>query len=362
MTMSDILWIASRKGLFRLQAQSSGWEIDQVSFLGHPVSLVLDDPRDQCVYAALNLGHFGVKLHRSEDRGATWTEVGVPAYPEVPDGKGVSLMQIWALEPAGPRVDDGIWAGTLPGGLFRTTDRGASWSLNTALWDRPERSAWFGGGADQPGIHSVCVDPRDARHVLVAVSCGGVWRTRDGGESWELGGRGMHADYMPDEAREDPNIQDPHCMVQSPSHPDMLWVQHHNGVFRSTDQAASWNHVTGLQPSSFGFPVAVHPRDPETVWFVPAIKDEVRVPVDAKLSVTRTRDGGRTCEVLTNGLPQQHCYDLVYRHSLDIDDSGAQLAFGSTTGHLWWTRDGGDQWEPLPHHLPPIYAVRFGAK
>ncbi len=357
--MSATLWLGTRKGLFQLQVEHGNYVVKRLSFAGHPVCMVMDDPRDHAVYCALNLGHFGVKLHRSDDRGETWTEIGVPTYPAVEGGKGPSLMQIWALEPAGPAVADGIWAGTIPGGLFRTTDRGDSWTLNTALWNHPAREKWFGGGADEPGMHSVAVDPRDPQHVLVAVSCAGVWRTRDGGESWEIGGPGMFAEYMPPESREDPNIQDPHLMVRCADAPDALWVQHHNGVFRSTDNAASWQHVTGLRPSSFGFAVAVHPHQPETAWFVPAVKDEIRIPVDGQLSVTRTRDGGRTCDMLTHGLPQTNCYDIIYRHALDVDDSGHSLAMGSTTGNVWTTSNEGDTWHCVGHHFPPVYVVRF---
>ena len=360
--MSNRMWVATRKGLFRLHQQASRWQVDQVSFLGHPVSLVFDDPRESAVYAALNLGHFGVKLHRSDDEGASWTEVAAPAYAPQEDGKGPTVLQIWSIAAAGPEVTDGLWVGTLPGGLFRTQDRGATWRLNTELWDLPERAAWFGGGAEHPGIHSVCVDPRDANHVLIAVSCGGVWRSRDGGSHWEIGGPGMYADYMPEGKKDDPAVQDPHCMVQCRTAPDALWVQHHNGVFRSTDGAATWSGVDNLRPSAFGFPVVVHPYDSETAWFVPAVKDEVRIPVGGQLSVTRTRNGGASCDVLTAGLPQEHCYDLVYRHALDIDGTGDQLAFGSTTGHLWTTTNQGDSWRQLPYHLPPIYAVRYASR
>jgi hypothetical protein len=148
--------------------------------------------------------------------------------------------------------------------------------------------------------------------------------------------------------------------VQCHTAPDNLWVQHHNGVFRTTDGAANWTHVKGLKPSSFGFGVAVHPRDPDTAWFVPGVKDEVRVPVDGKLVVTRTRDGGQSCDVLTRGLPECASYDIVYRHALDIDQSGDRLAFGSTTGHVWTTPNGGDEWKRLDALLPPVLAVRFG--
>jgi hypothetical protein len=228
------------------------------------------------------------------------------------------------------------------------------------LWSRPERSEWFGGGYDYPGIHSICVDPRNSRHVTIAISCGGVWQSRDDGASWNLAARGMGAEYMPPERRDDENIQDPHRMVQSPTRPDVLWVQHHNGVYRSTDGAASWHEIGAIAPAKFGFAVAVHPREPNTAWFVPAVKDECRVPVDGKLAVARTRDGGKTFSVLRRGLPQEHAYDLVYRHGLDIETSGNRLAMGSTTGGLWISEDQGDSWRCVSTQLPPVYAVRFG--
>ncbi len=149
-------------------------------------------------------------------------------------------------------------------------------------------------------------------------------------------------------------------MVQCLHAPDHLWVQHHNGVFRSTDSSQSWQPVRDVPPAVFGFAVAVHPHDPQTAWFVPGVKDECRVPVDAKLVVTRTRDGGRTFQVLSHGLPTENCYDIVFRHALAIDATGNQLVFGSTTGGLWWSHDQGDHWTQLPARLPPIHAVEIG--
>jgi photosystem II stability/assembly factor-like uncharacterized protein len=203
------------------------------------------------------------------------------------------------------------------------------------------------------------VDPRNARHVAIGISCGGVWTTKDGGRSWAVGGSGMRAEFMPPERAFEPNIQDPHLLVQCGAQPDVMWVQHHNGIFRSTDRAASWTEITGVDPSTFGFPVAVHPKDPDTAWFVPAVKDEHRYPAGGRVVVNRTRDGGKTFETLTRGLPQEHAYDLVYRHALDVDETGTRLAFGSTTGSLWVSEDGGDSWQTISSHLPPIYAVRF---
>lgn len=369
--MADTLYVATRKGLFRIQRASTGWDINQVSFVGDVVSMVLPDPRDGALYAGLGLGHFGVKLWRSRDKGETWEEIAAPAFPPMPEGEVSQfedgkpwpwrVEQIWALE-AGHKEEPGVlWCGTIGGGLFRSEDHGASWSLVRSLWDHPKRKAWFGGGADLPGIHSVCVDPTNAKRILVGVSCGGVWGSIDGGASWEIRSRGMYAEYMPPEGREDPYIQDPHRVVLCRARPECLWSQHHNGVFRSTDGGASWRDVPNVPPAVFGFAVAVHPRDPNTAWLVPAQKDERRVPVDGKVVVARTRDGGASWDVLRNGLPQRHAYDITYRHALDVDTSGDRLAFGSTTGSLWISEDQGDSWQTISNHLPPIYTVRFAA-
>ncbi len=365
--MSDRFFAATRKGLFTFEREPAagprGWQLRRVAFLGDPVSVLLHDGADGQLYAALALGHFGVKLKRSSDEGKSWEECEAPAYPPQPEGVDPSTpwstSLIWSLESAGHDRAGCLWAGTIPGGLFRSGDRGASWELVRSLWDRPERGEWAGGGYDHPGIHSICVDPRDTRRVTLGVSIGGVWATDDGAESWECRAAGMRADYVPPEVSGDPNLQDPHRVVQCPASPDVLWAQHHNGVWRSTDRAASWQEVKTLQPSNFGFAVAVHPRDGDTAWFVPAVKDECRVPVDGKLVVSRTTDGGQSFQVQRDGLPQEHVYDLVYRHCLDVDSSGERLVMASTSGGLWVSESQGESWTCLSTHLPPVNCVRF---
>ena len=372
--MSDQLHIATRKGVFRVDHTAGGWEIAQVSFLGQTASMILHDARDGTLYAALALGHFGVKLHRSSDGGATWEECSVPVFPEwtaedqaKQEAAGemgarrdfTKLSEIWELTPGGADQPGVLWAGTIPGGLFKSTDGGSSWELVRSLWDREERWMWFGGGKDSPGIHSIAVRPGDSQHITVGISCGGAWVSEDGGESWEIRAQGMRAEYMPPDQAGEPNAQDPHRLVQCPSVPDVLWVQHHNGIFHSTDAGKSWREIDTVTPV-FGFAVAVHPNDPNTAWFVPGVKDECRVPQDAKVVVTRTRDGGPTFETLTNGLPQQNAYDIVYRHALDVDSTGNVLVMGSTTGSLWVSENGGDDWSCISTHLPPIHCVRFG--
>jgi photosystem II stability/assembly factor-like uncharacterized protein len=355
--MKPIALIATRKGLFKLDSEHN---ISEVAFIGDPVSMVLTDNKNNVWYAALDLGHFGVKLHRSDDQGQSWKEVSAPSYPQTDDkAKGDSLELIWCLEFAEPGHPDKLWAGTVPGGLFYSEDGGLHWTLNQTLWQFKQQQEWFGGGFDHAGIHSICVDPRDHNEIKVAVSCAGVWVTKDAGKTWQNQSEGMRAAYMPPEQEFDPIIQDPHRLVQCPSNPDVLWVQHHNGIFSSIDNSQSWQEYKEVPPSTFGFATVVHPQDANKAWFVPGIKDESRIPVAAQLVVTRTTDGGKTFESLSEGLPQQACYDLVFRHALDIDTTGEKLLMGSTTGNLWLSDNQGDKWQCLSNYLPPIYAIRF---
>ncbi|MEM7311751.1 MAG: exo-alpha-sialidase [Planctomycetota bacterium] len=365
------LFVATRKGLFEYRQAGDSWELIGRHFLGVPVLIVFPDPRDGTTYAALNHGHFGTKIHRRM-AGQEWEELECPAYPEKPEGlvdedpfrkepTPWAVQKIWALEGGGPDHPNRLWCGTIPGGLFLSEDKGNSWELVRSLWDEPARAEWFGGGEDWPGIHSICVDPRDSNCIRVGVSCGGVWESLDAGATWTCRADGMRAAYMPPDQANNPHTQDPHLMVQCPSSPDTFWAQHHNGIFRSTDACRSWSEVEPAV-SGFGFAVSVHPEDGDRAWFVPGIKDELRIPVDGKLVVTHTTDGGQSFDVQRNGLPQEDAYDIVYRHAMDIGPAGNRLAFGSTTGNLWTTSDGGQQWELVATHLPPVYAVRYLAR
>jgi hypothetical protein len=363
---TDRAWAATRKGLVELRRGTGRrWRVERTHFMGEPVSMLLPPGPGRPMLAALNLGHFGVKLHASSDEGSTWREVACPAYPEQPaDATGVpwKLVQVWELAESASETGVGgpvLWAGTLPGGLFRSADGGASWQLVQSLWNDPSRGEWFGGGYDVPGIHSVCPHPERPGELLVGISCGGARLSTDGGATWAARSKGMRADFMPPEQAENPNTQDPHRIQRCAAEPDVLWCQHHCGIWRSHDNAETWQQLEAA-PSSFGFAVAAHPQRGDTAWFAPGVADQKRVPVEMTLCVTRTRDGGRSFEALREGLPQQDCYDLIYRHGLDVAADGESLVMGSTTGHLWASADGGDSWQAAALNLPPIYAVRFG--
>ncbi|MBJ7309487.1 exo-alpha-sialidase [Rugamonas sp. CCM 8940] len=360
--MSTRAYLGTRKGLFELDQVKGLWQLGAHHFLGDPVSMLLSDPRDGSLYAALNLGHFGAKLHRLDAGASSWTEVAAPAYPAKPadsaDQVEWKLRQIWSLAAGGAEQPGVLWAGTLPGGLFRSADRGESWQLVESLWNAPERGEWLGGGYDVPGIHSICVDPRDSHALLVGVSCGGAWLSTDEGASWSLRAKGMKAGYMPPDLADKQTVQDPHRIVRCDGMPDRLWCQHHSGIWRSDDNGANWSEVTAPL-SSFGFAVAVHPAQGDTAWFVPAVADQQRIPVDAALAVNRSSDGGASFTTLRSGLPQEHCYDLVYRHGLAVGADGSTLLMGSTTGGVWLSSNGGQHWQTISTTMPPVYAVCF---
>ncbi|MBM3607984.1 MAG: exo-alpha-sialidase [Alphaproteobacteria bacterium] len=366
--MSKRILVSIRKGLFTVERCGSGsWRIVNADFLGDNVSLAIACRRSGSRYAALDHGHFGVKMHRWDDD--VWSEIATPAYPPKPEGLEEldmwgrpipwSTVRIWALTQGGADQPGVLWCGTLPGGVFRSNDHGNSWLMCRSLWDHPKRTQWTGGGADLPGVHSICVDPRNSNHVSIAISTGGIWFTGVGGDNWRLHGEGMRAEYVPPDLAHDPLSQDVHCLAQCQAQPDVMWVQHHNGIFLSHDGGRNFKEITEVKPSAFGFPVVVHPLDGNTAWFVPEIKDERRIPVGGRLCVTRTRDGGKTFETLTRGLPQEHAYDIVYRHAFDISSSGEWLVMGLTTGGLWISENEGDDWIEVTHTLPPVYATRF---
>ena len=261
------LLVGTRKGLFTLERGRTAWQIEHVDFLGEPVTTGVVG-HDGATYAALGTGHFGSHVWR-RDVGGEWAEVGAPAYPARPaDASDVSPMTrepwpwsvqlLWSLENGHAQRPDELWCGTIPGGLFRSRDRGDSWELVRSLWDMPERTQWSGGGYDWPGIHSISVDPRSPDTVLIGVSCGGAWISDDAGDTWSPT-HGMRNEYMPPGEEHNPVTQDPHRLARCAGAPDVVWNQHHNGCFRSIDGGRNWTEITERPPSVFGFGVAAHP-------------------------------------------------------------------------------------------------------
>lgn len=385
--MHGSILVATRKGTFIVERSNGGWKPRLAGHVGACVNFVARDPATGTLWALLGHGHWGAKLSRSRDGGNTWEDAPQITYPEgaryidgaepSPDGgaarptfKPATLLKLWCIAFGGPGE---VYVGTIPGGLFVSRDGGESFTLNRGLWNHPSRGGdlfagegtgvthWFGtpaseGGEFAPGIHSIVVDPRDPKRILVAVSTAGVLESTDGGETWRGRNEGMRNDYLPDQAAEWGH--DPHLIEICRAAPDHVWQQNHCGVFYSEDGARTWKDVS--RPSEgvrFGFPVAVDEHDGKTAWIVPGRSDEQRMAIDGGLFVARTEDGGESWTPLRHGLPQEHAYDVVYRHALH--NRGDVLAFGSTTGNLFVSDDRGEHWSVVAHHLPPIHAVRF---
>jgi hypothetical protein len=358
------LMISSRKGL--LQMDTLTGQILSHHFPGEAVSRFFQDPRDSAWYACLNLGHFGAKLHRSINQGASWQEISCPAFPEKPeagfwadDVTPWSVGHVWCL--AAGHVDEPgvLWAGCMPAGLFRSIDNGQTWQLIESLWLDERRKEWMGGGNDHPALHSILVDPRNAQHITVAISCGGIWTSFDAGATWTLIGAGQRATFLPEELAGSLNGQDPHRLVANIPNPDTHWISHHCGIFVSRDGSQHYQQLMPPAGYDFGFAVAVDPNNARRAWFVPAIADLKRYPINSALAVMRTDDGGSSFQLYRQGLPQQNCFDLVYRHSLVVDNSGQQLAMASTTGNLWSSTNAGESWQQLASSLPPVAALDF---
>ena len=354
-----VLLLGTRKGLIIYRKNGDNWEYNDTHFLGIPVSIATIDKNTGTWWAMLDHGHWGCKLHRSKD-GKNWEELEAPKYPEgeeVREGVPAATKYLWAFSNGGKDRPGTIYIGTDPGGLFKSTDNGDSFELVRGLWDQPSRKTqWFGGGRDNPGIHSIIVDPNDSDHIYIGISCAGVFETTDGGEHWEPRNKGLTADFLPD-----PNSevgQDPHLVDVCVNDPKVMWQQNHCGIWRTDDAGKNWTEISDKNgPANFGFAVAAHPSDPNVAWVVPGISDEVRVAVDKALCVCRTDDGGKTWKEFRNGLPQSACFDIVYRHALDL--TGDSLAFGTTTGNLYLSNDKGENWTALSNSLPMIYSLEF---
>ncbi len=344
-------------------------------------------PARRHVWALLGHGHWGAKLSRSRDEGKTWEDAPQLKYPEgaryiapaMPDETGNSsgstikdatLLKLWYLA-FGQKGR--LYVGTIPGGLFVSSDGGESFELNRPLWNHESRGGdlfagegtgtthWMGtpaseGGEFAPGIHSVVVDPRNPDRVLVAVSTAGALETTDGGKTWRGRNKGMLNDYLPDPAAEWGH--DAHYIELCKGQPDHLWQQNHAGVFYSSDGAKTWSRVSKPEQGvHFGFPVAADDKDGRTAWLVPGRSDNQRMAIDGGLFVARTEDGGESWKQLREGLPQRNAYDVVYRHALD--NSGDALAFGSTTGNLYVSENRGDSWQ-TGHGLLPRAEAHAG--
>jgi len=367
---SVALLIATKKGgfIFNSDAKRREWKIKGPIFLGNMVHHIVLDPRDRrTLLMAAKTGHLGPTIFRSTDFGKNWKEAGKPpAFPKAPEGeKGRVVDHVFWLTP-GHQSEPNVWyAGTSPQGLFRSRDGGDTWEPVSGFNDHPMRPAWTGGGQDGtpdgPKMHSINIDPRDPDHIYLGMSSGGVFESTDRGANWKPLNAGCVADFLPD-----PNPEyghDPHCVRLHPAAPDILYQQNHCGIYRMDRNEGRWTRIGENMPKvvgDIGFPMVVHPRDPETVWVFPMDGTQVwpRTSPGGKPAVYRTSNAGKKWQRLDNGLPQGQAWVTVFRQAMTADaHNPVGIYFGTTCGEVWASLNEGDKWTCIARNLPHIYAV-----
>jgi hypothetical protein len=352
--MTTLLAIGTQKGLFLATSDDDRrtWQVGPAHFPGTAIYTVGVDPYSSRLLAAVDNSHFGPSVAVSEDYGQTWSEPDA-APIAFPSDAGVSVERIWQIVPGGPGV---LYAGTQPSALFRSVDGGHSFELVRGLWDHPHRPEW-GAGFGGQAIHTILPHPADPGRLLVAMSTGGVYRSADGGESWAPANRGIKAYFMPDPWPE--FGQCVHRVARDAADPERLYAQNHHGVYRSTDGGDSWQSIADTLPSDFGFPMVAHPSRPGVIWNFPLTADSERHPAELRCRVFRSTDAGDKWEPQATGLPEGPYYPVVLRDAMCADDgSPAGVYFGTRAGEVFATRDEGETWTTVAAHLPDVLTVR----
>jgi len=360
------LLVGTRKGAFilRTDAARKKWKIQGPLFGGWEIYHVAGSPADpDRLYASQVTAWFGQIIQRSDDGGKTWNPVGneftyrgETGTHQWYDGsqRPWEFKRVWHLEPS-PSDPDAVYAGVEDAALFRSADGGQSWQELDGLRRHTSGPDWM-PGAGGMCLHTILLNPQRPERITVAISAAGAFRSDDHGATWRPINRGLHSEQIPD-----PQAEVGHCvhrLAAHPARPDVLFMQKHWDVMRSDDGGDSWREVSGNLPSDFGFPIAVNSREPETIYVVPIKSDSEHYPPDGKLRVYRSRSGGQDWEPLTKGLPQRHCYVNALRDAMAVDNiDPCGVYFGTTGGQVYASADGGDSWQAIAKNFPAVLSV-----
>lgn len=355
-----LVLVGTTKGAFLLRSDKARkkWDVSGPHFPGHVVYAMAYDGRAgrrRLWFSSFNWA-FGTTLRASDDFGKTWSNPeGHPI--KFPEDTGQSLKQIWQITPGRESDPDHLYCGVEPAALFESHDGGQNWSLVRGLWEHPHREKWNPGNGGLC-MHTVVPDPSNPKRVLVAVSAAGVYRTDDGGKTWESKNKGLKAEFLPEGSQYPEFGQCVHKVSRNPAKPQQLFLQNHGGLYRSDNGGDSWTDIGKGVPSDFGFPMVTHPHDPDTAYIFP-LEREMRVGPDAKARVYRTRNAGKSWEALTKGLPQKAAYETVLRDGMAADPlKPAGIYFGTRTGKLFGSANEGGSWQLIVEGLPPITCVK----
>jgi photosystem II stability/assembly factor-like uncharacterized protein len=355
-----VVSVGTRKGvfLFTSDANRTHWERSGPFLAGHDISHATIDARTGRLYATDNDPWFGARIAISPDLGMTWHDS--PQTPHFAEDSPLgTVAKLWHIEPGAPVEPNTLYCGVDPATVFRSDDGGETWQEVTALSEHPTRAQWFPGNGGLMA-HSIVVDPLTPGRLWIAISAAGVFRSDDGGASWQPRNSGIRSEI----AQFDTNLpthpeisQCVHHLVAAAA-PERLYAQSHLGTYRSDDAGDHWQEITTGLPSEFGMAIAAHPHDPDTAYVVPMAGGEFRVPPEARLRVYRTRDAGASWQPLSDGLPQHDAYMGIYREGLATDTlATAGIYLGTNTGHLYMSADEGDHWHALTTDLAPITSV-----
>jgi photosystem II stability/assembly factor-like uncharacterized protein len=358
--------VGTRKGAFILTADANRarWKISGPHFAGWEIYHLKGSPVEpQRLYASQSTGWFGQVIQRSEDGGETWSPVGNafgyegdPGTHQFYDGtqRPWEFKRVWYLEPSLTDADK-VYAGVEDAALFRSDDCGQTWQELPGL--RSVKGNLWSPGAGGMCLHTIIQDPSDPKRLFTAISAAGAFRSEDGGQTWQAATKGLLSAYeLPD-----PDAEVGHCvhgLAMHPSRPGVLFMQKHWDVMRSDDGGRSWIEISGNLPTDFGFPIAVHAHEPDTIYVVPIKSDSEHFPPEGKLRVYRSRTGGNEWEALTKGLPQKDCYVNVLRSAMAVDTlDPCGIYFGTTGGQVYASANSGDSWTPIVHDLPAVLSV-----
>jgi hypothetical protein len=354
--------VGTRKGLFLAHSRDdrATWQLDGPHFPMNDVYAIGIDTRPERprLLVGATSEHWGPSVFRSDDLGTSWqeTEHGAVRFPERTD---TALTRVWQLQPAGRSQPGVVYAGTEPSALFRSDDGGETFELVEGLWDHPHRPTWMPGGGGQC-LHTVIPHPDDPDLVTVAMSTGGVYQTTDSGKSWAPANVGIEARHWPDPYPE--YGQCVHKIARHPSRPDQMFLQNHGGVYRSDDGGASWQPIHAGLPADFGFTMVAHPNRAGSAFVFPLVADGERMPPGRRCRVYRTDDAGTTWRELSAGLPQEDHYGVVLRDAMGTDGADpAGIYFGNRNGEVYASRDEGESWQLVAAHLPDVLCVRAAA-
>ncbi len=365
--------VGTRKGAFILTADGKRdkWDISGPHFAGWEIYHLKGSTADpNRLYASQSSGWFGQVVQRSNDGGQTWEAIsdkregagnrfeydGNPGTHQWYDGSQHpwEFKRVWYLEPSLTEPDT-VYAGVEDAALFKSTDAGDTWHELPGL--REAKGPLWSPGAGGMCLHTILQVPGKPERLYVAISAAGAFRTDDGGQTWRPINKGLKSNFeLPD-----PEAEVGHCvhnLAMHPTRPDVLFMQKHWDVMRTDNGGEEWSEVSGNLPSDFGFPIAVHAHEPETVYVVPIKSDSEHFPPDGKLRVYRSRQGGNEWEALTKGLPQSDCYVNVLRSAMTVDTlDPCGIYFGTTGGQVYASSDAGDHWEPIVRDLPAVLSV-----